>query len=597
MSIVPMRRVSVVGAASVKDAVLRELQQAGFFHVVAWGSGDGTEVGGLRQEATEALRYIQSSPIQRRPVRRADMDISDVERRALALKAEQARLSDERDRLLAKRQALEPWGEFELPFLGALGQGPAGPNRLWFYEVPTFRLDRIPPNRVWQEVARRAGVAYVVVISDEEPDDMPVARVRAGAWPLSEVRRRLDELEESLEDAQFRRAELTRYRELFEAELDALLDRQARCEVAAQTLDDGPVFALTGWVPKPREPELEAVAKRHACALWSRAPRPGDEPPTLLENRGLGRAGQSLVTFYVTPGYFDWDPSWAVVASFSIFFAMIMSDAGYALLLGALLGLYWRPAKRTFGTPLRSAFAFTLALSAAWGVLVGSYFGVEPGSDGMLANLRLFRIDDYDAMMRVSVGVGALHVVAANLAKAVWVRGAGALGAVGWSVAIITGVGWWWVSDDPVLSAHVGAAAPWVWGASALLILGFTAPAGGLGRRVLAGARSLSQVTAAFGDVLSYLRLFALGLASSSLALAFNDLAERAGQTEGIGLLLALGVLVVGHGINIGLAIMSGFVHGLRLNFIEFFRWGTTSEGRPFRAFALRRRASEPSEG
>jgi V/A-type H+-transporting ATPase subunit I len=103
----------------------------------------------------------------------------------------------------------------------------------------------------------------------------------------------------------------------------------------------------------------------------------------------------------------------------------------------------------------------------------------------------------------------------------------------------------------------------------------------------LAGAMGL------FGDVLSYMRLFALGLASASLALTFNQLAGQADAAlPGLGLLVAILILLVGHGLNFALALMSGVVHGLRLNYIEFFKWGLSGEGRPFERFA-RKEASE----
>jgi V/A-type H+-transporting ATPase subunit I len=111
---------------------------------------------------------------------------------------------------------------------------------------------------------------------------------------------------------------------------------------------------------------------------------------------------------------------------------------------------------------------------------------------------------------------------------------------------------------------------------------------GGLARGI-SGLLELTRVTKLFGDVLSYLRLFALGLASASLALTFNDLAGSINAAlPGIGLLFAALVLVLGHGITLALGIMSGVVHGLRLNFIEFFGWALTDEGYPFRAFARR---------
>lgn len=600
MSIAKLRHATLVGPRSKKAEVLHHLQRAAVMHVVPLVSGQGEPASVVKEEARAALRYLREAPIQRAPTRRPPHDLEAIENRALALRQRQAELEDERDYLRAKERALEPWGEFSLPKLGSLGQTPEGPVRLWFYEVPSFRLDRLRSQPVvWQEVARRAGVAYVVVLAAEEPENMPVPRTQAGALSLSQVRQRLAEVEERLDDLRFERADLTKYADHFEAELDRFLDRAVLEEVSGQAWDEGALFALAGWVAEADLPRLDEIARRHRLAVWTREPTVADEPPTQLTNRGLARAGESLVTFYMTPGYFDWDPSWAVLLSFCLFFAMILSDAGYAVLLLGLLLLFWRKAGAVLSSPLRSLFAVTLGVSAVWGVVVGSYFGVAPPSEGTWAwvsSLQRLRLDDYDSMMQVSVGVGALHVILGNLLKAWWVPRAGVGGALGWSLAVLTGLLCWWTLDTP-WAQPVQWGAPWAFGVALFLIIGFSSSEPRVATRLGAGFLSLTQVTAAFGDVLSYLRLFALGLASSSLALAFNDLARSASQVEGVGLLFAILVLGLGHAINLALAIMGGFVHGLRLNFIEFFRWGTTSEGHPFRAFARRRSPAEEMVG
>jgi len=97
----------------------------------------------------------------------------------------------------------------------------------------------------------------------------------------------------------------------------------------------------------------------------------------------------------------------------------------------------------------------------------------------------------------------------------------------------------------------------------------------------------LTNLPRIFGDVLSYLRLFALGLASSSLALTFNQLAQQVTEAiPGPGLLIGLLILIIGHGLNFALSVMGGVVHGLRLNYIEFYNWGLSEEGYPFKAFS-----------
>jgi V/A-type H+-transporting ATPase subunit I len=188
-------------------------------------------------------------------------------------------------------------------------------------------------------------------------------------------------------------------------------------------------------------------------------------------------------------------------------------------------------------------------------------------------------------MMKLSIIIGAVHIAYANLRNALrqWPSTAG-LAPVGWAIMIAGGLSLYIDIKGVPEAAGIG-----VMGLGALLILLFTGAGQKPLKRLLAGLMGFTSLSKAFGDILSYLRLFALGLASASLALAFNDLAKQASQlVEGIGFLLAIVVLLIGHGLNLLLAIVSGFVHGLRLNLIEFFSWGVTDEGYPFQAFAKR---------
>jgi V/A-type H+-transporting ATPase subunit I len=104
---------------------------------------------------------------------------------------------------------------------------------------------------------------------------------------------------------------------------------------------------------------------------------------------------------------------------------------------------------------------------------------------------------------------------------------------------------------------------------------------------MLEGIKGLTMLTKVFGDLLSYLRLFALGLASSSLAVIFNHNAAHALREQtGMNILNCLLIWVTGHTVNLSLCLMSGIVHGLRLNFIEYFSWSVSEEGYPFKAFS-----------
>ena len=104
--------------------------------------------------------------------------------------------------------------------------------------------------------------------------------------------------------------------------------------------------------------------------------------------------------------------------------------------------------------------------------------------------------------------------------------------------------------------------------------------------RVLEGLQGLTGLSGLFGDALSYLRLFALGLSSAKLSETFNQLGADAWDAAGIGVIASIGIVLLGHTLNLLLSIMSGVVHGLRLNCIEFYKWSLPEDGYSFSAFA-----------
>jgi V/A-type H+-transporting ATPase subunit I len=232
-------------------------------------------------------------------------------------------------------------------------------------------------------------------------------------------------------------------------------------------------------------------------------------------------------------------------------------------------------------------FAWLMVSTTAFGVATGSYFGVSPPEGSFLAHLKVLHLKDVDTMMKITLTIGVVHIVLANLLRAFHEKTpSGRYQPVGWSLVALGGLatflgqGTLFATAGPV-SIIVG-----------LLTVGFfgsdrkveSVKSGGL--RIFDGLAALARIVNIFSDVLSYMRLFALGLAAASLAETINSLSGQLNHAvPGIGLLIALLVLSIGHAINIGLGVIAGFVHGLRLNVIEFFNWGLKDEGKPFRPF------------
>lgn len=583
MSIVTLNKVTVFGLAVERDVILEGLQDLGCMHLiplqppteeVGFGASDRYD------EARKALRYIMDVPRRRHPVRdAAAFHLDQVVTAALANKQRRRKTEDQKLLLADRLTKLDPWGHFTLPDFNDLGG-----YRLWFYQVPHTKAQPIQTLELpWQMVGQDHLYVYVVVIAKTEPsaDLLPVPRIHAGAVSPDSLRRQLNQIEIELDDIQAEHEALSRWIFLLSKNLARVEDQVALQVANTHAKDQDGIFMVQGWVPQRSLKRLDAFAAQKQLAFLAEPPQPEDTPPTLMDNPPVFQGGQDLVTFYEVPGYRTWDPSSVVFLSFALFFAMILSDAGYALVLVALLAWYWKSMGKSPGSQhFRIVAVVGLALSVIYGILVGSYFGLEPPAGSLLAAFKVLNLQNYNAMMQFSIAVGCLHLAFANAVMAYRAGGfANKAKPLGWIAVTFGG-----------LALYLG------WPAGIGLLVGgffviFLGGCVGSKKRfplgIIDGLSSLAGVSKLFGDVMSYLRLFALGLASASLALTFNQLAGQVHQAvPGLGLFLSLLILLLGHGINLVLGIISGFVHGLRLNYIEFFHWSLPEEGPAFQAFA-----------
>ncbi len=594
MSIVSLSRVTLCGSSTDKKALLAGLQRLGCMHLVSLQPPpkEPEKTPPERAEdAYRALRYLLDVRSKRRQVTDAEhFDFNAVVQQALANQQRRRDTEDRRDFLARRIEELRPWGHFEFPAEGL------GGYRLWFYQV---RHDQMQPIRElelpWQVVHKDNRFAYVAVIAKQEPPRhiVPVARTHTGAVPLNQLKRELQRTEIELEDLYAEHQALSRWIFLITQNLARAEDKAALTYASTQLLESDGICAVQGWLPARDLARMRAFADDLGLALLAEPPRPDETPPTLLENPEPVSGGQDLVSFYQTPGYHSWDPSPVVFLSFALFFAMILADAGYALALTTVLAFFWNRLSGTgAGTRFRQLSVVVLSASVVYGVLVGSYFGFSPSEGSLLARLKVLELDNFDVMMRLSILIGCLHLIMANAAVAYRLgRFPENAPQLGWIAVILGGLLLWLGTGgtgNPTLETAGGA----LLALGLVLVLVFSGKrkvnsVKAFFMRLSEGLMSVTNVTKMFGDVLSYLRLFALGLASSSLAVTFNQLAvDVRDALPGVGLLLSILVLLLGHIINLALGIVSGFVHGLRLNFIEFFSWGISEEGYPFRAFA-----------
>lgn len=612
MSIVKLNKVTFYGLAKQRDEVLDGLQRLGCLHLIDLPGRSGTQPVDHcdRNLVQAAIQYLQSCPIQnphQQTEYSAGLDCLGLARIAIANRDRRDALTDEKDELEQAITTLEPWGSFHLPSPEEI-RG----LQLWFYVIPHRDVEVLNSSPyVWQVINQDQQNSFVLVLHPDEPD-LPWTALEFDGRPLEELKKRLREVKEELEVHHWDRVFMTRWLTLMQRDLANADDEIARLEAITRMFQDQELFALQAWAPKSTLKALESFSQKHGLAMMVAEPSPDEQPPTLLKNPQVVAGAEDVVKFYITPAYRAWDPTWIMYASFTFFFAMIMSDAAYGLILGIGLLLVWR---RMNTEKLRSLRYLLLALvigTIVYGVLAGSYFGVTPQ---WLERFQLkFQgqplVANKDVMMIVSLLIGVLHLALANLITAWRNRGRSvALSSVGWALALVGGltfglftqgthlvpsaIGNWWQAAPETFQPQVKQVGliSLISGLVLVFLFSSTRPLlsskpADWGLRLIDGFLGLTNVSKAFGDTLSYLRLFALGLASAQLAMTFNNLANGVMGVPGLGFLLALLILIIGHGVNILLGIMSGVVHGLRLNCIEFFNWSLTDEGYPFQAFS-----------
>lgn len=593
MSIQRLCHASLIGLSQYQRSVLDGLQSLGVLHLLAADvalpakklisdesmAGDQQTLAINPEDAQQAIKYLSACQrIRRQELYDQQFNAHQLINQVAANRQRLRDLADQRVFLQRRIADLRPWGSFDLPDLKSLdGQ------RLWFYRLPLYRvkeMDRVA--LAWQQVHKDHRYAYIVVIDEDEPaaDALPIARTHTGSVSLSTLQGQLAQTERDYEEAEIERESLSRWLYCLQCSL-AVIDDQYQLGLAEKDVwQSDALFVITAWVTEDQCAALQAFAEANELALQLRAPLSNEKPPTALKNPVSVAAGENLIGFFKLPAYQGWDPSRLVFFSFVCFFAVIMSDAGYALLIAAGLAFYWRKLGRSIiGQRMRNLILALVVAGVGWGVLVGGYFGAEPPT-AWLASLKVMDINDFSSMMALSITLGVVHLVIANLLQ-MWLRRfhLSMLASLAWIIILITALQGWLTQVTVWHEVVIGMAL--------MAIVIFSSQKSGWGKqRWITGIIGLSNLSKLFGDVLSYLRLFALGLASASLAITFNQLADQVAiAMPELGVLFKVLILLVGHLLNFTLTVVSGVIHGLRLNLIEFFNWSLADEGYAFRPF------------
>ncbi len=605
-----MHKVLLLGPEPVKEAFLARLQEAGLVQVEPY-HGEALPIDGRHavplpaERALSVYRTLVKYEKQARRENERLLEVVPTEDVAviidrLPLLEDSLRLAKEKlQQLRNKRDSLLPWGDFDLSTVHALRE--RGGLVIQFWEVAHELADtiEIPEALAVMEVNSDPERRYFITFSSQPIHITDCLEIRMDE-DVRTLNKRIAALENELtetknqiyrmaaaKDAVFRQylAELTTF-------------NFALAAWGSVKLFEGTVFALQAWCPASSQEKLATLVSEFPVQIEELEPDPGERVPTLMRNQGVAALGEDLVRIYDTPAYRDWDPSSWVFFSFMLFYSMIFGDGGYALTLVALL-LYFRHKVKDPSPSLRRFFNLSLALcgaATAYGFATGGFYGLSADNPlfGWVVKLALIDTDIRHPgvlgnMMTISIVIGLIHITISLLLKGGRLffslgQRFSAIPVLAWVPGIWSFYAWVTLKDADPAMASVALRIFYI--AVAVVFL----TSAGTWRPVkflLGGFLGVYNGVQFFADILSYLRLFALGLSGSLIAQNFNMITTMiwdAGPWY-YTLLPAVVVFALGHVLNIGLCIMGGVIHGLRLNFLEWYRWCFDGGGRPFKAF------------
>ena len=593
--IVPMKKVTLLALGTEQDEALTALRGLGVMQVETIRSTVSENAQQLAEELSEAtrvtgeleklLRENGGATPQGKPRSGAE-----ALEEAADLLGKRDRFAGELENIRQRQKALAVWGEFNRDTLTALEEKGihvhlcCGNEKQ--YEAATA-LDEVECRSISEDSGRIFFVA--TTLRDLEPDALPEIRLGAEDNP-PELRRRAGELELKLQAVG--------------EELNALLASLPAAQRRVQTLESeleyarvhdslaehGAVVSLSGFVPEPEIEKLRAAAREHGWGLLITDPAPGDAVPTLLRESKFSRVISPLFQFLgISPGYDEIDVSGGVLVFFTIFYAMIIGDAGYGLvfLLGTLLAKWKFRNNRAAVLPLRLMTVLSIA-AIVWGVLTNNYFGTAPLPQ---LSLRFFTQPDVkDA--NVQAFCFALAVAQLSLGRIWRAIHDGNLRSVGrnlgwmlilWGNFFLTLRLIVWPGEFPTYMY-------WLYGAGLVLVICCDIN----WKNVADIFQFPFNIIGSFVDVLSYIRLFAVGMAGYYIAASFNGMGVSIWKASPYFLLFGVLVILFGHLLNLGLCALSVLVHGVRLNTLEFSNHvGLSWSGSNFKPFTNHKKSEE----
>jgi V/A-type H+/Na+-transporting ATPase subunit I len=586
--IIPMTKYSFLVYHREYEDFLQDLRDLGVVHLIekqADITDDIRDQYQLIDRVDKVIRFLNKKEVE--PKEGADLQNGQkVFEKIIELQSQLEHSHHALVNLQKELNELLPWGDFSSDLLKKLHENNIS---FKFYITQTRKFDPAWEEKYPMQVINNMGgnVYFVVIDKDGEDFDIPAEEFRFPKNSLSDLRQLVEETRQKI---QYTEDQFTVYAEnsvpALEQYKNGLIQVMEYQKAKYHTVReaDERLMVIEGWVPENKKEEINAYLEKSSTVFITTDAVQNEKVPIMLKNKGFSSKFEVLGELYSLPKYNELDLTPFFAPFYTLFFGFCLGDAGYGLLIVLATFFARRKVKKEF-KPIVS-LVFYLGLSTIlFGLIGGTFFGINlfetnlPFYSSMQSALKAEGTDINNILFYLSLVLGGIQIMFGMILKAIneiiqfgWKL---ALGTIGWIILIIGMVSIYMVSKFAGIEMEVLKPFTYgVLGLSGLLILFLN----NLKRNVLMNLgvglwNSYNMVTGLVGDLLSYIRLFALGISSAILGFVFNSLAvSMSGDIPVLSIVFMVIILVIGHSINLFMSGLGSFVHPMRLTFVEFYK-------------------------
>lgn len=596
--IVPMTRYGFLLYHADAPGFLERLRELGMVDITtsSWaGNEQERELLAQSERLKTIAKAMRSVEPQGEPIVDVQQAAQQWEQATAAIEAANVAIAK------AQKESIEAqlWGDFDPAKLAELKQQGI---MMRFFEVSNKNY-----KPQWEQdyaidvVAQDAVYTYFVLVQQGQavPVDIAATEVRAPSYTSAEKDAQVERLLAQQVENQTLRAQAAHSMEAVRA---LSIDFQERFDFsqvmnAGQEYAEGTVKILEGWSEAQNTKQIEAFAQAEQVVFTSEKAKVEQNPPIKLKNNFFARLYEPIGELYMLPRYDEIDMTPFFAPFFMVFFGMCLGDAGYGLLYVAAILFMWKRVPVKFKGFLWLGLFLSIS-GIIFGMLSGNMFGIELFKVEAFAKLRSFMLlRDPNTVFFFAIALGAVQVLFGQILRIFnRIKRGGSfvygLSSLGWVMLFLSSIAAFGIMEIyPEYAAIYGTGSLYYYitlGVAGFLILFFANPKKNPLMNIGLGVYSAYEMaTGVVGDLISYVRLFAIGLAGAIIAQVFNELAMGlSGDIIVVKQLVMVIILLIGHGLNIFLSSLSAFVHPLRLTFVEFYKNAEfEGGGRAFKPF------------